>query len=404
LPGRQGAGVRLLNLATYPVARPLSGRQLRRNAMARAYRDAGIAVRLCAIYDRRTWRDDEDIGQWDLPFDAAQLAFRPELVLADDLRIGLFAAEDDAIFQRIAGLADRFAPDVIQLEQPWCWPVVERLLGQSGRSRPKVIYSAHDVEGPWRRQMLADHPGAEAICRLVETVEIAAVRGADLVLAVAACDADAFRRMGARAVHFHANGVDERRATPAAMAAWKARLGPEPVALFVAGEQVANADGFMDLLGPALAFLPPDRRIVVVGNVGAALAASLAFQRWEWVNRSRIHVTGLLADDDLAALLAAARVIILPITTGRGSTIRTAEALHAARAVLGTSLAFHGFERFLGRAGVHCHDDPADFKRRLLELLDAPPPPQGDAALRRELLWSATLRGLPPLVRRLAGR
>jgi len=55
--------VRLLDLATYPVARPLSGRQLRRNAIARAYREAGIAVRLCAIYDRRIWRDDNDIQQ-----------------------------------------------------------------------------------------------------------------------------------------------------------------------------------------------------------------------------------------------------------------------------------------------------------------------------------------------------
>ena len=45
--------MRLLDLATYPIARPISGRQLRRNAMMLAYRDAGIAVRLCAVYDRR---------------------------------------------------------------------------------------------------------------------------------------------------------------------------------------------------------------------------------------------------------------------------------------------------------------------------------------------------------------
>jgi hypothetical protein len=72
--------------------------------------------------------------------------------------------------------------------------------------------------------------------------------------------------------------------------------------------------------------------------------------------------------------------------------------------VLGTSLAFRGFERFLGLPSVFCHDDPADFRRRLIELLDAPPPAPGDAALRRELLWSSTLRELPALVRRLAGR
>ncbi len=395
--------MRLLVLATYPIARPLSGRQLRRGALARTCREAGIAVRPCAVYDRRAWRDD-DIGPWDLPCDLAELAFRPELAPADDLRAGLFGAGDDATFADIAALADRFAPDVIQLEQPWCWPVVERLIGRSGRARPKIIYSAHDVEGPRHRHLLADHPGAEAVCGLVEAVETAAVRSADLVLAVAASDADAFRRMGAPAVHVVANGVDERRATPAATASWKARLGPEPFALFVAGEQAANAAGFMDLLGPTLAFLPPDRRITVVGNVATPLAASPAFQRWEGINRSRIRFTGPLPDDELAALLALAHVTILPITAGRGSTIRTAEALQAARVVLGTSLAFRGFERFLALPWVHCHDDPADFRRRLLALLDAPPPAAGDAALRRELLWSATLRELPAMVRRLTGR
>jgi hypothetical protein len=395
--------VRLLDLATYPIARPISGRQLRRNAMMRAYRDAGIAVRLCAVYDRRGW-DDDDIDPWDLPFDAGQHAFRPELAPADDLRAGLFAAEDDVTFGHIAALVDRFAPDIIQLEQPWCWPVVERLLGRLSRSRPKIVYSAHDVEGPWRRQMLADHSGGEPICQLVDTVETAAARGADLVLAVAASDADAFRAMGVRVVHLVANGVDERRAAADVTAGWRAQLGPEPIALFVAGEHPANAAGFMDLLGPALAFLPPDRRITVVGKVATPLAASPAFQRWEGINRSRIYLPGPLADDDLAALLAEARVILLPITAGRGSTIRTAEALHAGRAVLGTSLAFRGFERFLGLPEVHCDDDPADFKRRLLELLEAPLPQPGDAALRRELLWSATLRELPALVRRLAGR
>src|SRR5262249_27210707 len=153
---------------------------------------------------------------------------------ADELRTGLFAAADDATFEQLAALTDRFAPDVIQLEQPWCWPVVERLLGRPGRSRPKIVYSAHDLEAPWHRQVLADHPGARVVCGLVEAVETAAARSADLALAVAASDADALRGMGARAVRVFANGVDERRAPPGVTTSWRARLGPEPIALFVA--------------------------------------------------------------------------------------------------------------------------------------------------------------------------
>jgi glycosyltransferase involved in cell wall biosynthesis len=402
LPGRQGFGVRLLDLATYPVARPFSGGQLRRRAIARAYRAAGIATRLCAVYDCHQHGGD-DIDRWDLPFDARRSSHRAELAPADDLRAGLFAAEDDATFRQIAAIADRFAPDAIQLEHPWCWPAVERLLARSSRPRPRIIYSAHNVEGPLRRQMLADVPGAEPVCRLVEIIEAAAVHDADLVLAVTSADAEAFRSMGARHVHVYVNGVDRRPVMPAAQADWRARLGSEPMALFVASGHPPNALGFMDLLGPALGFLPPDRKIVVVGSVAGTLMATDGFQPWEGINRSRIHFTGPLAEVDLAALLALAQVIILPITAGGGSNVKTAEALHAGRYVVGTSLAFRGFERFLELPGVYRYDDPADFRRRLVEQLEAPPPVGGNEALRRELLWSATLRGLPDLVRQLAG-
>jgi glycosyltransferase involved in cell wall biosynthesis len=152
-----------------------------------------------------------------------------------------------------------------------------------------------------------------------------------------------------------------------------------------------------------LGFLPPDRKIVVVGSVAAPLLADERFRRWEGINRSRIRFTGVIPGADLAALLALAQVIILPITAGGGSNVKTAEALHAGRHVVGTALAFRGFERFLALPGVYPHDDPAGFKQRLLEQLEAPPPSGDNAGLRRDLSWSTTLHDLPSVVRALGG-
>ena len=392
--------MKILGLGTYPMVRPVTAGQQRLLAMARAYRAASIHMRHCAVYDCNQWGPD-DVGRWDLPFDTERSSHRAELAPSDDLRSGFFAAEDEAAFAQIAAIADRFDPQAIQLTQPWCWPVVERLLARSRRPRPQIIYSAHNVEGPLRWSLLADLPRREPICRLVETIEAAVVGAADLVLAVTSADAEAFRSMGARAVHVLENGVDPRPLVPTALARWRTQLGPEPFALFVGTGHPPNATGFMNVLGPTLAFLPPDRKIVVVGSVAGRLASAADFRHWEGINRSRIRFTGTIAEIDLAALLALAQVIILPITSGGGSNQKTAEALYSGRYVVGTTFSFKGFERFAELPGIYHHDDPADFKRRLVELLEAPLPDNGNAALRRELLWSATLQGLPARVQQL---
>ena len=398
--------MKVLGFATYPIARPRQGGQLRVSAIARTYREAGLEHRHIGVYNAANYAGPF-VAAWDVPFAPDHSPILGGWVL-NDLRAGLFAAEDAATFARIRATFTEFAPDAFQLEQPWCWPVVKRLLAETGSIVPRIIYSAHNIEAPMKRDALRAYglPGEEEVHRSVLALETELAGAADIVLAVTEADAAALLAMGAKAVHVLPNGIDAKAASAAALESRRASLGADPFALFVGSAHPPNALGFMAMLGPALAFLPPDRSVVVVGGVQDILPNDEGFRLWDGINRSRTRFAGIVDAGDLAAIIALAQVIILPITEGGGSNIKTAEALYSGCYVVGTSLAFRGFERFIGLPGVFREDEPAEFKRRLAALLEAPPPPpasEADNALRRELLWSSTLASLPGLARSLTG-
>jgi hypothetical protein len=73
--------------------------------------------------------------------------------------------------------------------------------------------------------------------------------------------------------------------------------------------------------------------------------------------------------EDLAPLYAAARVVVLPITEGAGSPIKTYEALGYGRPIVGTSHAFRGLDGEPGEFIVR--DDPRDFADAVLDLLNS---------------------------------
>lgn len=74
--------------------------------------------------------------------------------------------------------------------------------------------------------------------------------------------------------------------------------------------------------------------------------------------------------EELAPLYAAARVVVLPITEGAGSPIKTYEALAYGRPIVGTSHAFRGLDGEPGEFIIR--DDPQDFAEAILDLINSP--------------------------------
>src|SRR6185503_5419850 len=130
---RDGA-VRVLHLSTYPVEVPRHGGQARVANIVRTYEAAGIATRVIAVYQSEIyWKGV--VGAHDVAFPLDSPHREPGLPLCTDVASGDFAVKDPQAWGAIEQTIASFKPEVIQLEQPWLWPVVERLRADE-RSSP----------------------------------------------------------------------------------------------------------------------------------------------------------------------------------------------------------------------------------------------------------------------------
>jgi hypothetical protein len=86
-----------------------------------------------------------------------------------------------------------------------------------------------------------------------------------------------------------------------------------------------------------------------------------------------------------------ASVLLIPITEGSGSNLKTAQALLSGKSVLTTSIGMRGYESYSQLQNLHIEDDPKRFKAKLAELLTRPEPAVSrDSSL--ELTWERVLK------------
>jgi glycosyltransferase involved in cell wall biosynthesis len=394
-------------LSTYPVEVPRHGGQARVANIVRTYEAAGIATRVIAVYQSEIyWKGV--VGAHDVAFPLDSPHREPGLPLCTDVASGDFAVKDPQAWGAIEQTIASFKPEVIQLEQPWLWPVVERLRADERSSPFRVVYSSQNVEAPLKRGVHAGQPDeiTEAVVRRIAGLERDVVLGADLTIAVTESDAATYREWGARRVVVASNGIAERTVDQACLRAWETRLDERRFALFVGSAYPPNIHGFWEMFAPSMAFLAPDERVLVAGGIADVLLDTPAYRLWERINASRIMLVGPQSEQDLAALIALASCIVLPITIGGGSNIKTAEAIFSGKPVVGTTLSLRGFERALGLPHVYRTDVTSEFRRLVKAALDRSLPPGGPDRpdVRRSVLWSETLKGLPAEIAALQSR
>lgn len=68
----------------------------------------------------------------------------------------------------------------------------------------------------------------------------------------------------------------------------------------------------------------------------------------------RVFCAGAVTNEQRSALLKMSDIVVLPITEGGGTNLKTAEALQSARTIAATDVAFRGFERHRSLVGVYC--------------------------------------------------
>lgn len=361
---------RVLQLGPYPIVPRVHGGQRRVGAIQDAYRRRGIRAEYAGIYHAPWYPRAAGPNRFPAgPRTMERIEKRPYL---NDLVLGEELDQDPVCVTPLLRFWDRFRPDLIQLEHPFLWPSVKRLIETGKVRRAPVIYSSHNVESELK-QLINRHtlPAGEqeSATQAVRRVEEDLVHHADLVIAVSEEDARTFREWGARCCAVVRNGHDPHPPDPRWIRRWQRRLGSpwkRKRALFISSFHLPNYLGFDEMVGPHLGYLPPDAEVVVAGDIHRLPAFVEAFGPHAPVNCGRVRLLyDELSDDDMAALLQLADVVLLPITSGGGSNLKTVQALLSSRPVLAAPRAFRSFEDYTALPRVHIAETQAQFHEKL---------------------------------------
>jgi polysaccharide biosynthesis protein PslH len=190
---------------------------------------------------------------------------------------------------------------------------------------------------------------------LLRRVERRAANRADVVMVVS--DQDRNRMPGSpRELLVCPNGWDPGVPLPpseAPLAVFVALLGWKP-----------NVDAAVWLgreVWPLVRAEMPEARLALVGRDPSVAVRQLA--------APDIEVTGTVPD--VRPYLARARVAVAPLLSGGGTRLKVLEALDAGRPLVSTSVGIDGLADLIG-SGVVVADEPAEFAKRLVELLRDP--------------------------------
>jgi hypothetical protein len=375
---------RCLMLAPFPLAVPRHGGQVRAAGLARALSRIGWQVDTMGIY-HADFFPAPDRGALDIVIDDAALGARAGAdMLFADLHVARAAAADRGVVDQLRLVLTRLRPDVVQVEHPWSWLVLQAALKSAGQ-KPNLVYSSHNLEWQARSALLGAHPmlalarpDSDRLIAETKQLETAVARQADLTLSISDTEAESIGRDTGRAIAYvpPVSDLAEAPGTP------HGRFGPTARhAAMIGSAYWPNVEGFFSIFPHGLGFLARDEQIWVAGSLGAALCADARYQDCKSVNDARLHAWGHVADADKAAFLAAAACVILPVTTGAGAKQKTADALASNCPVITTSHAIEGYGPLIQdvlNQGVYVADTPRDFRalmrRALREGLPACPP------------------------------
>jgi len=401
----------VLILSIYPFAEPRHGGQVRVANIAKVFETAGWLVESIAVYKAEGY-GAHSVLKNDLPFPENshyRLFSGRNEPFAYSLQAGEYAVAEDGGFPLIqARLPQRI--DAIHVEQPGLWPLAVKIKQMRKYQRAVLIYGSQNIEAPLTGEIFSSygvHYANNDVINAFDALERRAASEADLTLAVTSADLSVLAGYGAKELLLAPNGIAPWTASPAALERWRARLPDAPWILYVASAHPPNYTGFTACVGDSLGCIPPDSRLVVAGGVGKPLYRCLAATQWHSLNLSRIELLYILSDEDLAAVKSLAHAFLLPIRHGGGSNIKTAEALYSGAYVIGSEVAFRGFEDVAALPEVLVARSPKEFQIAIRDVLQRPPhahidPAQGDS--RYKLRWDQCLASIPETVARVMAK
>ncbi len=362
--------------ATYPIKNPQHGGQKRVDAFYQAYKKS-FNVRFCAIFNPLNYKY---YSKYDIKIPRKYDRIIANNPLTSDVVMGDLVYSDIKLRKQVMKQIKSFMPDIIEFEQPFLYAGIEKILIEINY-KGKIVFNSQNVEYTMKEEMLLSEgfssDKAKKYHDLILEVEKRLVKAADLIFAVSREDAVIIKNIGGEdkkiiiAQNAMNKPVDINKGEY-----WNRYFKSKninKVALFIGSAHPPNWIGFETMIGCAVGFLKRNESIVLAGSIGDYFRdnyhkndiASVAL--WK-----RVINAGRMSEERLQQLIIRADCILLPITEGGGSNLKTAEALLSKKPIVGTSYAFRAFEKFSNYPNVYISDNPKQFRNYVKYALNTP--------------------------------
>jgi hypothetical protein len=303
-----------------------------------------------------------------------------------------------------------FAPDIIHCEQPFVYYLVkEAVLAINWKG--KLIYGSQNIEYELRESILSNEDGllinAKDIVREVYDLEKEAIDNANLVVACTSDDAKKLKEMGAKRIVLAPNGISPTVKDPENYRDWEVKLQQDKISkafLFIGSAHSPNLAGFRELVGFGLGFMPSNTKIFIVGGIETLFNKELKEipEHVAVAFKQRANILGAVSEEDLSSLILLCDCILLPITQGGGSNLKTAEAILSGKRIVATHKAFRGYEEYEDLSQVLFADNKDDFQEAIQKVISTDTTaikPRGDT---EKVTWEYRLNDLIESVKELS--
>jgi glycosyltransferase involved in cell wall biosynthesis len=390
----------ILHLIPFPIGNARHGGQIRARETNKALQNFGFDVTTIEVFDAGAYapeRPSIDIsealatGAWPL---AGQIR---------DYSTGAALVEGDREFAKLKSLLPQRV-DLVVVEEPWLGQAAIRLR-REGLVKAPILFNSYNVEHVAKRSILeeAKIEGASKYIERITAIEEALVKEADCCSTVTTEDAATYRRWAPTQIVVAPNGTLKRKRTHLRNVIHRDIEREAKYALFVGSAHPPNLVGLRDLVIGAIATVRSDERIVVAGSVCDLLHHNVAGLDFPYMFRDKLCLVGRVSDFGLDCLIANASIMLLPITIGGGSNLKTAEALMSGKPIVTTEKAFRGYEEFLSAPGIRVGNSRREFAAAMRASFDLD---HGNEFVRSEtekLLWRNTLSPIVNAAAKLVG-
>jgi glycosyltransferase involved in cell wall biosynthesis len=381
--------MRVLQVGYYPITQVVSGGQRRVVAVQQALAACGIAFDFFAVYPNRP-----DKSEHDFPLSDGASLFVDQIRHDFEIRLSAAVEADAHLLQRVGARVRSQQLSHLWLEHPFLWPLMKPIAQELGLP---VVYSAHNIEWRMRAELLA-HKGIRDRYAVVNLKrwELDLARASALLVACSESDAHYFREIGARDVVVFPNGADppldeiDQLAVDELMTNFS--MASDAIHLvYVSSKHEPNWIGLERLVVEPLLRVAAEGarvKVLLIGSIADFVTEAPRRAAYERVTIPVGNVSNAIRN----AAFAVARAAVLPIVTGGGTNLKTAEALLSGLPVIATTFAMRGFERFTTRPSVTIADTPEAAERafRLLATSPFDPSARGrpDDEIRASCAWS----------------